>query len=87
MYDYKLSETAYAKMLFHAAKYPHLAVNGVLLAEKTTATTTTSTTKSLGTIEIIDAMPLFHQCLHVTPMYEVALVQVSRLSPLCVNSC
>lgn len=26
--------------------------------------------------EIVDAIPLFHQCLHVSPMGEIALVQV-----------
>lgn len=60
---YKFSERAYAKMIFHAAKYPHLAVNGILLATKTDP-------------QIIDAIPLFHQCLYVTPMIEVALMQV-----------
>lgn len=63
---YKISERAYAKMIFHAAKYPYLAVNGVLLASKTDN-------------EIIDAIPLFHQCLYVTPMVEIALMQASFL--------
>lgn len=63
---FKFSERAYAKMIFHAAKYPHLAVNGVLLASKTEN-------------EIIDAIPLFHQCLYVTPMVEIALMQVCKL--------
>ncbi|XP_073836952.1 ER membrane protein complex subunit 8/9 [Musca autumnalis] len=60
---YKFSELAYAKMIFHAAKYPHLAVNGVLLSSKTEG-------------EIVDAIPLFHQCLYVTPMAEIALMQI-----------
>ncbi|ETN64480.1 hypothetical protein AND_003779 [Anopheles darlingi] len=55
---------AYCKIMLHAAKYPHLAVNGLLLAE----------TGKPGVI--VDAVPLFHQCLHVSPMAEVALVQV-----------
>lgn len=46
------------------AKYPHLAVNGLLLGSKTSKT------------EVVDAVPLFHQCLYVTPMTEVALIQV-----------
>ncbi|XP_022221673.1 ER membrane protein complex subunit 8/9 homolog [Drosophila obscura] len=67
MCDYKISERAYTKLIFHAAKYPHQAVNGLLLAEKT----------SKGSlVEIVDAIPLFHQCLHVTPMAEVALMQI-----------
>lgn len=48
-----------------SAKYPHLAVNGLLLGSK-------SNSKS----EVIDAVPLFHQCLYVTPMSEIALIQV-----------
>ncbi|XP_037714874.1 ER membrane protein complex subunit 8/9 homolog [Drosophila subpulchrella] len=67
MCDYKISERAYTKLVFHAAKYPHQAVNGLLLAEK----------NSKGSlVEIVDAIPLFHQCLHVTPMAEVALMQI-----------
>ncbi|BFG04612.1 ER membrane protein complex subunit 8/9 homolog [Drosophila madeirensis] len=67
MCDYKISDRAYTKLIFHAAKYPHQAVNGLLLADKT----------SKGSLlEIVDAIPLFHQCLHVTPMAEVALMQI-----------
>uniref|UniRef100_A0A182PNW5 MPN domain-containing protein n=1 Tax=Anopheles epiroticus TaxID=199890 RepID=A0A182PNW5_9DIPT len=55
---------AYCKIMLHSAKYPHLAVNGLLLAENGKPKT------------IVDAVPLFHQCLHVSPMAEVALVQV-----------
>ncbi|XP_034477608.1 ER membrane protein complex subunit 8/9 homolog [Drosophila innubila] len=67
MCEYEFNETAYTKIIFHAAKYPHQAVNGLLLAEK----------KPKGSIvQIIDAIPLFHQCLHVTPMAEVALMQI-----------
>ncbi|ALC40941.1 CG3501 [Drosophila busckii] len=69
MCEYDISETAYTKLIFHAAKYPHQAVNGLLLAEKNT--------KGSGSIvHITDAIPLFHQCLHVTPMAEVALMQI-----------
>ena len=53
--------------MFHAAKYPHLAVNGLLLGPK----------DSEGSkLEILDAIPLFHQCLYVTPMAEIALIMV-----------
>ncbi|XP_058116943.1 ER membrane protein complex subunit 8/9 homolog [Anopheles ziemanni] len=55
---------AYCKIMLHAAKYPHLAVNGLLLAEAGKPSV------------IVDAVPLFHQCLQVSPMAEVALVQV-----------
>jgi hypothetical protein len=46
------------------AKYPHSAVNGLLLGSKSNKT------------EVVDAVPLFHQCLYVTPMNEIALIQV-----------
>lgn len=66
MSEVTLSSRAYIKMMLHVAKYPHLALNGILLAAK-------GNSKNLI---IVDAIPLFHQCLHVTPMSEIALVQV-----------
>lgn len=65
----KIQPRAYVKMILHAAKYPHCAVNGILLSPKD------STAGKLKT-PITDAMPLFHQCLNVTPMAEIALIQV-----------
>lgn len=32
--------------------------------------------KSNNKTEVVDAVPLFHQCLYVTPMNEIALIQV-----------
>lgn len=58
-------------MVLHAAKYPHCAVNGLLLA---------SAKDSSNNIEIIDVMPLFHQNLHLSPMAEIALVQTEALA-------
>lgn len=66
MSDVKVSSRAYTKIILHAAKYPYTAVNGILLSSKD---------KSKNQY-IIDAIPLFHQCLNVTPMAEIALVQV-----------
>lgn len=71
MTNYKISARAYSKMVLHAAKYPHCAVNGLLLA---------SAKDSSNNIEIIDVMPLFHQNLHLTPMAEIALVQTEALA-------
>lgn len=68
MAEASITAKAYAKILFHAAKYPHLAVNGLLLAEKGSKSKYPA---------IVDAIPLFHHCLHVTPMAEIALLQVS----------
>jgi hypothetical protein len=64
---YNISAKAYAKMLLHAAKYPHKSVNGVLLGEDLTQE---------GELYVLDAIPLFHQCLGLAPMLEVALTQV-----------
>lgn len=72
MGDIVFSPRAYCKMLLHCAKYPHCAVNGVLLAQSSKNPKTSS-------IVFVDAIPLFHICLNVTPMYEVAMPQVSRL--------
>lgn len=58
-------------MVLHAAKYPHCAINGLLLA---------SNKDSNSNIEIVDVMPLFHQCLHVSPMAEIALLQTEALA-------
>lgn len=59
---------AYCKIILHATKYPHCAVNGVLLAKSS------SKPKEI-TFE--DAVPLFHIGLSLTPMAEVALAQVN----------
>lgn len=66
------SPRAYCKIILHAAKYPHCAINGLLLAK--------SRSKSdgkIGDVYVEDAVPLFHLCLHVSPMAEVALTLVS----------
>lgn len=58
---------AYAKMIMHAAKYPHCAVNGLLL----------STKRDTGKRAVlVDCVPLFHQTEGLTPMLEVALAQI-----------
>lgn len=63
----KINDKAFCKMVAHAAKYPHCTVNGVLLAKSS------SNNKE---IEFVDAIPLFHICINLTPMTEVALMQV-----------
>ena len=63
-----LSPRAYSKVLLHGCKYPHKAINGVFLAEDC---------KHTGDLlRIVDAIPLFHQCLGLAPMLEIALHQV-----------
>ncbi|XP_073968615.1 ER membrane protein complex subunit 8/9 [Rhodnius prolixus] len=70
-----LTPRAYCKIILHAAKYPHCAVNGLLLCDK--ASKKDAKNKSLV---IVDAVPLFHVCLHLSPMAEVALTQVDSLA-------
>lgn len=71
MVNYNVSARAYAKMILHSAKYPHCAINGVLITKMNSAN---------NTIEIVDAMPLFHQCLYVTPMAEIALLNAETFA-------
>ncbi|XP_045463556.1 ER membrane protein complex subunit 8 [Harmonia axyridis] len=63
---------AYCKIILHASKYPHCAVNGILLSK-----IASSKTKEI-TFE--DAIPLFHIGLNLTPMAEVALAQIDELA-------
>ena len=67
---YHISPRAYAKILLHASKYPHKAVNGVLLGDETLQD---------GEVYVLDAVPLFHICLGLAPMLEVALARVRRI--------
>lgn len=61
-------------MLLHAAKYPHYAVNGLLVAEKTKEKKKESHSEP---ILCVDCVPLFHGTLALAPMLEVALTLVS----------
>ncbi|KAJ6653067.1 hypothetical protein lerEdw1_010153 [Lerista edwardsae] len=72
MGEVEISARAYVKMCLHAARYPHTAVNGLLLAQKCRAT-------MAGQPEclcVTDCIPLFHTNLSLTVMLEVALNQV-----------
>lgn len=63
----QLSPRAYAKILLHTSKYPHKAVNGVLVGVENLKD---------GEIYASDAIPLFHIALGLAPMLEVALARV-----------
>ncbi|XP_071451155.1 ER membrane protein complex subunit 8/9 homolog [Hetaerina americana] len=76
MAEVKFSARAYCKIILHVAKYPHAAVNGVLLAEEPKPKDGTRS-KDLN---IVDAIPLFHLCLHVSPMAEIALTQIDHVA-------
>uniref|UniRef100_A0A8C7MJ70 ER membrane protein complex subunit 8 n=1 Tax=Oncorhynchus kisutch TaxID=8019 RepID=A0A8C7MJ70_ONCKI len=64
---------AYCKMLLHAAKYPHCAVNGLLVAEKQKEKKKDSHSTP---ILCVDCIPLFHGTLALAPMLEVALTLI-----------
>lgn len=62
MVSYSLSENAYLKIFFHAAKHPHLPVNGVLLGRQTS-----------DVVVIEDIIPLLHHWTNLSPMMEIGL--------------
>jgi len=100
MIEPRVSLQAYCKMMLHAAKYPHAAVNGLLLAaapkdlhlrkgaspqsaddddagvDEDDDVQPTSRKTALTSLNITDAIPLFHQGLGLAPMLEVALNEV-----------
>ncbi|KAJ4947550.1 hypothetical protein JOQ06_009585 [Pogonophryne albipinna] len=69
----QLTSQAYCKMLLHAAKYPHFAVNGLLVAEKTKEKKKESHSEP---VLCVDCVPLFHGSLALAPMLEVALTLI-----------
>lgn len=66
-----LSTRCYAKIVMHLLKYPHATVNGVILSENKR-----KSGKDGNVIEFVDAIPMFHVGHGLTPMLEVALLQV-----------
>ena len=67
MADIPFSFKAYAKIILHAVKYPHCAINGLLLGKLNN-----------GELQIVDSVPMFHICLNVSPMAELALTTVNN---------
>lgn len=66
--DISLGCSALTKMLLHAARYPHSAVSGVVLAQGKGGDS--------SNMVLVDAVPLFHLQLGLAPMLEVALTRV-----------
>jgi len=64
----QFSTRAYCKVILHTAKYPHEAVNGILLS--------TNTEDDSNKVMFVDAIPLFHMALGLSPMCEIALEQI-----------
>lgn len=79
----KLTTQAYCKMLLHGAKYPHCAVNGLLVAEKQKPRKEHLPLGGPGAPHtlFVDCIPLFHGTLALAPMLEVALTLVSAGRP------
>jgi guanine deaminase len=71
MVSYSLSENAYLKIFFHAAKHPHLPVNGVLLGRQTS-----------DVVVIEDVIPLLHHWTSLSPMMEIGLDLVRHSHPI-----
>lgn len=74
----KLTTQAYCKMVLHGAKYPHCAVNGLLVAERQRPRKEHPPGAGSHTL-FVDCIPLFHGTLALTPMLEVALTLVSSV--------
>ncbi|CAL1527954.1 unnamed protein product [Lymnaea stagnalis] len=70
MADTNISVLAHCKLILHAAKYPHSSVNGVLLAEDNKGK------ESSKPLKYVDCIPLFHVSLGLSPMLEMALLQI-----------
>lgn len=68
--EVEFATRAYTKMIMHAAKYPHCAVNGLLLAKASNVKT------NPNHLIFTDCIPLFHQTQGLTPMLEVAFTQI-----------
>ncbi|KAK7806708.1 hypothetical protein U0070_005369 [Myodes glareolus] len=71
----KLTTQAYCKMVLHGAKYPHCAVNGLLVAERQRPRKEHPPGSGSHTL-FVDCIPLFHGTLALAPMLEVALTLI-----------
>ncbi|XP_064610917.1 ER membrane protein complex subunit 8-like [Liolophura sinensis] len=76
MAEVSVNTRAHCKLLLHAAKYPHRAVNGLLLAEDPKS-------KESRKVKILDCIPLFHITLGLAPILEVALTQIDTYCKSC----
>ena len=68
-YSYSMTLKAYGKIIMHCCKYPHMTVNGVVIG---------SISKETQSVQIQDAIPLFHSGIGLAPMLEIALTQVKK---------
>lgn len=75
-----LDSAALLKILLHGAKYPAAPINGLLLGTATQSAGGTESAAETGdaSLQIVDAVPLFHSFLHLSMPLETALLQVSQ---------
>ncbi|XP_045786565.1 ER membrane protein complex subunit 8/9 homolog isoform X2 [Trifolium pratense] len=64
---YEVSQNAYIKLVLHSLKHPTSAVNGVLIGRI-----------SNDTVEITDAVPLFHSQIPLLPQLEISLILIEE---------
>lgn len=72
----EINTLAFVKMFLHLAKYPELAVNGILLSKRMSSANDEADSSSY--LHFVDCIPLFHGVLSLSPMLEIALSQVRR---------
>ena len=68
----RITLKAYLKILLHCHKYPYRAINGVLIGKAKQKMA-------------LDCIPLFHQSLQLSPMMEIALLQVNARINICIK--
>ncbi|KAL1786598.1 ER membrane protein complex subunit 8 [Sigmodon hispidus] len=71
----KLTSQAYCKMVLHGAKYPHCAVNGLLVGERQRPRKVHLPGSGSHTL-CLDCITLFHSTLAPVPMLEVMLTLI-----------
>ncbi|CAF0900235.1 unnamed protein product [Adineta steineri] len=69
----EINTLAFTKMFLHLAKYPELAVNGILLGVRSNSANDEADSSYLN---FVDCIPLFHGVLSLSPMLEIALSQI-----------
>ncbi|CBI39776.3 hypothetical protein VitviT2T_030035 [Vitis vinifera] len=69
---YEIAQNAYIKLVLHALKHKTAAVNAVLLGRLVTST------DGSHTLQISDAVPLFHSQITLLPPLEIALIQIEE---------
>lgn len=62
------TSSVYCKVILHATKYPHCAVNGVLLTECPNKSKDLNQQQSTVFLDIV---PIFYLCLQVSPIVEI----------------